>query len=610
MTSPSRLTVLLPALALLLLPGRSDRAQAIPRVSPSSASPPSSPAAAKADSGGWREWQTEDARLAQRVTFTHPRLYTGELLDALSKQTGVELSANDEDGAAGMPLCVSLSGLTLRETMDALLSLEGYQKAPWYWERTGSDQKWSYRLTRGTNARRLAEMIRAEIQADFAGYVDNLMQAAWSSDEDRKQVEQKDPRIASALKSSSARDYLSILRSVPEAERRKLLTNGGKYLVPWSALDEAGAAVALQQWRATGKLEEDGTFIPMPRPGVPNVVSVSVMPAFNGVVPHVFSDVSNRPNSMGGIGLFDPRSFQNSWATSLSDGWLLPGDKTKNAAAEARTLTPRKESPVFLTSATAVPTKKPLPRQGYEDGQLARLAQASKVSLLAHVPHHANVSLDLPPVGTAAPTVADLLAHVAAHPSYGLIHKWRGNVLLLSYQNWFVHDSTSENVSYALLKRVRDEGDALSVAELCRFARQMDVEQARSLARRFPEAGVLAAFHPVLLWLGKSPERIEAAASEKGIAVPKEFANTVLKDRAGDAPWPAAFRIRTSQYLATPFSASARANRAATANPADGEPTHTYVLDWLDAAGDVPAARALSFRLKERELSEAARIGP
>lgn len=594
-----RLLAPLPALTFLLLPIRAARAQ--------TAAPPTPPPAAEASSGSWREWQTEDARLAQRVTFTHPRLYTGELLEALSKQTGIELSASDEDGAAGMPICTSLNGLTLRETMDALLSLEGYRKAPWYWERTGSAEKWSYRLTRGTNARRLAEMIRGDIQADFAGYVDKMMQAASGSDEDRKQIEQEDPRVASTLKMRSAREDLSLLRAVPEGERRKILSNGGKYLVPWSALDEDAAASALRQWRATGKLEEDGTFTPMPRPGTPDVVRVSIMPRFNGFVPHVFVNAGNTAGE-GGFYCIGAHDFEKSWNIRLENDWLLPGDRTKNAAGEARTLTPRKESPVYLASATATPVKKPLPRQGYEDGQLARLAQASKVSLLAHVPHRADVSLNLPRTARApAPTVADLLAHVAAHPTYGLIHKWRGNVLLLSYQKWFVHDSTTENVSYAALKRFRDEGDALSVAEMCRFARQMDPEQSRSLARRFREAGVLAAYHPVLLWLGKSPERIEAAASEKGIAVPKEFAQTVLKDRTGDAR-PAAFRIRTSQYLAAPLSA--RGNQTGSANTSENEPTHTYALDWLDADGEVLDSQAFSFRLKERERSEELQVGP
>lgn len=608
MTSPSRLTVLLPALALLLLPGRSDRAQAIPRVSPPSASPPSSPPVAKADSGGWREWRTEDARLAQRVTFTHPRLYTGELLDALSKQTGVELSANDEDGAAGMPLCVSLSGLTLRETMDALLSLEGYQKAPWYWERTGSTDKWAYRLTRGTNARRLADMLRAEMQADFAEYAERLLQGAWGSEDDQARVEQQDPRIASSLKYQSLKEMLGAVKSIPEADRRRLLAQGGTYTIPWSSLDKPSAEKVRKMWDSNGTVDEEGHFTHIPKQGVPDSIRIQVFTSGDHLVPKLYLNLFDKPSDSGGFSLIGNHDFEKSWKAGLNDSWLLPGDKTKNAAGEARTLTPRKEGPVFLTSATAVPTKKPLPRQGYEDGQLARLAQASKVSLLAHVPHHANISLDLPRAASApAPTVADLLARVGAHSTYGLIHKWHGNVLLLSYQNWFVHDSTTENVSYSALKRVRDEGDAISVAEMCRFARQMDVEQARSLARRFPEASVIATFHPVLLWLSKSPERIEAAASEKGIAVPKEFVQTVLKDRSGD-DGPVAFRIRTGQYLAAPLSA--RANRAGSANTPGDEPTHTYVLDWLDASGDVLDAQALSFRLKERELSEAVRIGP
>ena len=66
----------------------------------------------------------QDPRLEKRVTLLAPRrYYLGELLETLSEQTGVSLSASDRDGAAGELVLVRLQDVPLFEVMNALWSL-------------------------------------------------------------------------------------------------------------------------------------------------------------------------------------------------------------------------------------------------------------------------------------------------------------------------------------------------------------------------------------------------------------------------------------------------------------------------------------------------------
>ena len=76
----------------------------------------------------------QDARLEKRVTLSEPRVWLGDLLEKLTAQTGVSLSAGDSGDGAGDPeVTVFVTGTRLKDLMSALWSLVSYRGAEWHW---------------------------------------------------------------------------------------------------------------------------------------------------------------------------------------------------------------------------------------------------------------------------------------------------------------------------------------------------------------------------------------------------------------------------------------------------------------------------------------------
>src|SRR5437867_123663 len=65
----------------------------------------------------------EDPRLEQRVSLATSRIPVGALLEKLSAQTGVRITADDRQGAGDDEVAVFLHDVPLATAMDALWSL-------------------------------------------------------------------------------------------------------------------------------------------------------------------------------------------------------------------------------------------------------------------------------------------------------------------------------------------------------------------------------------------------------------------------------------------------------------------------------------------------------
>lgn len=120
-----------------------------------------------------------DPRLARSVTLARPRVYVGELLDELSRSSGVGLKPGDErDGAGDHKVTVFLKGVPLDSAMTALWSLMSYQDATWQWQRAGSPGSYRYALLRPMKARQLAGRLEQESQLEFERQADSLVPGA------------------------------------------------------------------------------------------------------------------------------------------------------------------------------------------------------------------------------------------------------------------------------------------------------------------------------------------------------------------------------------------------------------------------------------------------
>ena len=100
-----------------------------------------------------------DARLQTRVTLRSPRILVGEMLERLSRQSGVTLTADADSLTGGDSVAVSLRDVPLADAMNALWSLFSYRHAEWDWRRNairGESGRYAYTLARPDYARNRA----------------------------------------------------------------------------------------------------------------------------------------------------------------------------------------------------------------------------------------------------------------------------------------------------------------------------------------------------------------------------------------------------------------------------------------------------------------------
>ena len=110
-----------------------------------------------ADSAALRRYQDEkgisDSRLQKRVTLAKKAVSFGDLLDAIAKETGVNISATRS--VADDKLTVFCKDKPLRELMRMITQHFGF-----VWERTGSEPQFVYRLKQPLRNQFLEEELR------------------------------------------------------------------------------------------------------------------------------------------------------------------------------------------------------------------------------------------------------------------------------------------------------------------------------------------------------------------------------------------------------------------------------------------------------------------
>lgn len=104
-----------------------------------------------------------DARLDQRISLIERRVYLGELLDRISAQSGVKLSAPDTPSPiSGMELGVSSNAVELRELMAGMAELLTYPHSPFRWV-AGTGERPEYTLVHPRSLKEAALRTRGEM---------------------------------------------------------------------------------------------------------------------------------------------------------------------------------------------------------------------------------------------------------------------------------------------------------------------------------------------------------------------------------------------------------------------------------------------------------------
>ena len=276
-----------------------------------------------------------DPRLQTRITIRSPRILIGELLERLSKQSGVTLTADDLSAAGSDSVTVSLHDVPLSDAMNAVWSLFSYQHAEWDWRRRpvkGQPGQYSYTLTRPDYARYLAEHLQEQVQADFEAQAQELFDALNMPPDQLKEAAKNSLLLSGLLEDGRVRPGIEILASLPPETLENILQNHQSLSIPISELPpQAQQAVAdARNWEIDAAAKQGYPASALGRPADHLSIFTSSDPSF--IAPSLTIDTG----WIGG-GSFGGAYLQDAWQKKMNAQWMQPGDAADNPAS-SRTL--------------------------------------------------------------------------------------------------------------------------------------------------------------------------------------------------------------------------------------------------------------------------------
>jgi len=172
----------------------------------------------------------EDGRLERTVSISRPRVYLGELVDELSRTTGVSLAVTDRAGApvSGVHLSAYLKKRPLREVMAAVVTLLATRDHAFEWQATGRPPRYHLIHTPGFEAAGVAA--RRRLMERWAQDLRTIHAIAQQPDREREMRAQA--RLDVFPGGTPRHGQLDLLAAVPAEQLDSLL--GGAFV----ALDQ------------------------------------------------------------------------------------------------------------------------------------------------------------------------------------------------------------------------------------------------------------------------------------------------------------------------------------------------------------------------------------
>ena len=193
--------------------------------------------------------RANDKRLETRVTISAPSIDLGQLLEKLSIQTGVNLSAQEDEPGSGIRLCVFLRNVPLGDAMNAVWSLLSYRKADWDWDWHDAPDKRRYVLVQSRESKNLAALLRSEVQTAYEDEAATLLSTLNMTDKERKQLAKDHPELADMIIDPDTRVGLSVLvDAFPGDAYRKVLRTDQPIVVPAENLSAASKATLISMY--------------------------------------------------------------------------------------------------------------------------------------------------------------------------------------------------------------------------------------------------------------------------------------------------------------------------------------------------------------------------
>ena len=443
------------------------------------------------------DMERDDPRLAKKVRLTFAHAYVGELLEALSTESGIDISAPRRDGVAGEELIARIKDMSVADCMRSLYSLFGYKDAEWSWIRTKSNEgKYVYSLFRTQWAAELPQRVRADIQTSFEKQAADLLGAVAASDEKGTPAEATDPENTAMLKSSPrlVQGLRLFAELFPKEKRRKILRGEEKPVISMASLSPS---------QQTFIRSLDGRD-----PGEPQKIEFDTSLSIGESSPSLFIKVDGAGYSyLGGAPL------KRSWNALLGTDWFLKEDTETALESESSYTTAQETERLKDVTPDAKKSLHPL----------IRLARLYDVSLFAREYEYKAPLLQ--------PNKKLLtVLHEMDEGAYHIVSKWRGSTLLLMPRAVVREDINTDPMwdvaKEARIVKEKNQYGLPLLADLAGFSTKLSqTGYAKLFYSEFGRRNHASTrWHSLLRWLGASPTRMARAASESGVRVTDDLA--------------------------------------------------------------------------------------
>ncbi len=401
-----------------------------------------------------------DPRLAHSVSAAYARVYVGDLATRLQEQSGVDIAADTASGASDRRVLISVRDRPAWKVMSALASLLSYRLALWQWERRYLDGVAQYRLVRTRGAQALPARLNDEAQNELERLTAEAISASRRS-HDEWLARLADPTPVS-VEERAGWGLQVFATALPEDVQKAVLRGETRAKLPVDELPAFGRRLVEDLYRSMRPQTRraDGEITPAPMP----TEIVADTSRGRGPTASLFLEMG----SMGGYSYSGGLPLANAFRARLEHMWIGDGDRKSNEAEESRAMS------VGVRHELA----KALLRY---DPRWVELAERTDVPVLALAPTGRDSA------SFASDRVFSLRDYLGALVSRDYaIHKWRHDMLLITYAGWFresqeVHACPWEAVR-ALRKACTDNEGLPPLDVLIRLAADLTPEQLQTLS--------------------------------------------------------------------------------------------------------------------------------
>jgi hypothetical protein len=513
-------------------------------------------------------WRKDDPRLEQRIELRGHAVHVAQVIQAISRESGVRVELGDErDGAGDDQVSFALPGVTVADAMEALWSLLSYRGSEFHWRRVGRAGAYAYQLYRPLRAQALP----AQLQEYTEGAVERelllLNQAARTSGPELERLA-RDHEIVRVGRDSrimlpGVRLFFDVL--TPE-EQVRVLKAGEQIRKPTSELPRYGRELVDELFNQSGRMGTFGRTVD-PIAGPAWVQFYTKHLGVGKLCRSFFIAVEG----LGAHGYAGGTPLNRELQAHLYALWLLPGDERESAL---------EHSPIPRAAPDSNrPTARVSARRRVE-----QLASASPVPFLARLR-----PTDRRDPGPATGTRLDVFLRNLCEQSNNYQKKWRGGVLLMTAPDWWDAESRALTIPWAKARPVRDlltrSNGFPSIEELQSIAQLLTAPQLKALADEVTLFEHVAEWRDLLTLRAMAPLSWGRLSSPSGLKIADAAMLGPLLERDGVRNLLGQKGVAAIQFV----------HREGAAQGSQ-EPTRFAVLQTIDAQGKPVNGTGFAYR--------------